>query len=401
MDNKIDDRNPHEQSSFDNIYKGSRGADFVNMIKNVLVRGNIKEKFIDKLLSKDAIGLYNIAFTHKSADPENNYEFLELLGDISANRNIVWYFSNRFPEINCPQGTDVLSRLKIKYISKKTYGNIGKRMGFWDFVTIDKKLREVAMIKTLEDVFEAFIGATEKVMDAKFTIGVGTSITYDIIKSFLDEMNISLDYDSLYDPKTRLKEFIDRYNSSDKSEGEGETSMARQNKNIFLKHINIKEKNKLYNDVNKTLSWLKGVYGEPTPELYFDSHQKQISETQIEENVALYNKILTLVKEHSSTKAKIKYVKQGGNIRNEEQNTNEQTIVHLEISGVYDYTENKPIINPKVIGIGKAYSKQDAEQIASAEGIKYITSHRIGTFTVPEVYKRFCSFDQIKKMIIR
>lgn len=317
------DNETNEQSSFDNIYKGSRGADFVNMIKNVLVRGNIKEKFIDKLLSKDAIGLYSIAFTHKSADPENNYEFLELLGDISANRNIVWYFSNRFPEINCPQGTDVLSRLKIKYISKKTYGNIGKRMGFWDFVTIDKKLREVAMIKTLEDVFEAFIGATEKVMDAKFTIGVGTSITYDIIKSFLDEMNISLDYDSLYDPKTRLKEFIDRYNSSDKgnetgSEHEGVISMSRQNRSIFLKHINVKEKNELYHDINKSLSWLK-------------INSNELPQAQIEENTAIYNKILSVVKEHSSTKAKIKYVKQSPTFKGENI-SNEQTIVHLEIS---------------------------------------------------------------------
>jgi len=65
------------------------------------------------------------------------------------------------------------------------------------------------MKKTLEDVFEAFFGATEFILDSQIRNGVGYAICYNIIENLFNEIKISLKYEDLYDAKTRLKENFD------------------------------------------------------------------------------------------------------------------------------------------------------------------------------------------------
>ena len=54
--------------------------------------------------------LWDMAFTHKSADPKNNYEFIEILGDSILNASIVAYMDERFPQIRSPAGVQVMGR---------------------------------------------------------------------------------------------------------------------------------------------------------------------------------------------------------------------------------------------------------------------------------------------------
>lgn len=190
------------------IYYGDRGEKFKNYIRSILVKGNIKPKFIESVLTDDNIRIMDMAFTHESADPKRNYQFLEILGDSTANEVLVWYFSRRFPQINCPAGTDTLARLKIKYGAKKSFSQFAQRLGLWPFVSASEYIRESRYSKTLEDVFEAFIGAIKKILDGSFMIGVGHSVVYDIISSFMDKLEISLDYNDLFDAKSRLNEAI-------------------------------------------------------------------------------------------------------------------------------------------------------------------------------------------------
>ena len=63
----------------------------------------------------------------------------------------------------------------------------------------------------LEDTFEAFVGCTEYLLDKAYRPGVGYGIVYDILSDIFDEIPISLRFEDLLDPKTRLKETFDAF----------------------------------------------------------------------------------------------------------------------------------------------------------------------------------------------
>ena len=190
------------------IYSGDRGINFEDMIRSILKKGKLKEEYIDRIITNGK-ELYSQAFTHPTANPDDNYEPLELLGDSIVNCCIVWYLSRRFPQLNCQDGVKIIARLKINLVSKKIFADFGDQLDFWKYVSADKETRDTKMKKTLEDVFEAFFGATQKLIDSEIRMGVGYSICYNIITNLFDTLHISLKYEDLYDAKTRLKEVFD------------------------------------------------------------------------------------------------------------------------------------------------------------------------------------------------
>jgi dsRNA-specific ribonuclease len=194
------------------IIYGTRDNSFWKMIRQTLERSNIKKESIDKLLSDPmAIDMYNCVFTHLSADNEKNYEWLEILGDSTLNKCIVWYISKRFPQLRCSEGVKIIARLKINLISKKTFADIATSLDWWEFVTAEEEIKQTKKKKLMEDIFEAFFGATELLIDSIVYPGSGYAICYRIVASLFNELDISLSYESLYDPITRLKEVFDYF----------------------------------------------------------------------------------------------------------------------------------------------------------------------------------------------
>jgi dsRNA-specific ribonuclease len=198
------------------IYYGVRDQQFKEFIFGLLKKGKVKTKYIDSLLTEDKLQMYSQAFTAASAHSEENYEIFEQLGDLSANKFIVWYMYQRFPFLKTPKGVKVVARLRINYGAKQSFAEIAEKLGFWPFITcaIDgttngQKYRNRHKKDLLEDVFEAFIGCTEFILDNELRTGVGYGIIYDILSNIFDEIPISLAYEDLFDPKTRLKEIFD------------------------------------------------------------------------------------------------------------------------------------------------------------------------------------------------
>ena len=69
-----------------------------------------------------------------------------------------------------------------------------------------KKSREAL----LEDVFEAFVGATQIILYNEFgLVGVCRQIIYNFIKPLFEAKTISFAPEDLYDAKTRLKELFE------------------------------------------------------------------------------------------------------------------------------------------------------------------------------------------------
>jgi dsRNA-specific ribonuclease len=186
--------------------------EFREKIRQVLELSGLKKRFIDKITDKDGMELYRQAFTHESVDPVNNYQWLEILGDVTLNKCIVWYINSRFPQLHNKEGVKVIARLKINLVSKKHFSEIARRLGFLPFIRCDplnnngKPCLENDM---LEDTLEAFFGATEMLIDNTVSVGAGYGICYHLIKNILDPEPISLRYEDLFDAVTRLKELSD------------------------------------------------------------------------------------------------------------------------------------------------------------------------------------------------
>jgi len=169
------------------------------------------------LTSEKSMETYGFAFTADSrANPEKNYECYEQMGDAAASQFMVSYFFRRFPQLECSAGNKVVARLRINYGAKKSFSSIATDLGFWNFITCPengnipkKKYRNTHMKDLLEDVFEAFLGCTEKLLDEAFRHGVGYAIVYDILSNIFDKISISLEYEDLVDAKSRLKETFD------------------------------------------------------------------------------------------------------------------------------------------------------------------------------------------------
>lgn len=196
------------------IYLGSRGSDFKALISSLLKKGGLKTKYINMLTDAEAMNIYGNAFTSELVDPDNNYQVLEQIGDVSGNKFIVNYMYQRFPQLDCPEGVAVVARLRINYGAKQSFSEIARKLGFWEFISATNDLRQRKMKPLLEDVFEAFLGATERILDKRRRVGVGYAIVHDILTAIFDDMDISLRYEDLYDAKTRLKELFDMYESS-------------------------------------------------------------------------------------------------------------------------------------------------------------------------------------------
>ena len=214
------------------FYIAPRDDTFISLIRTVIARGNLKQKYINQLTSPENMEIFSQVFTHQSVcvdRPDFNYEVYEQMGDVTANKFIVWYIYKRFPRLKCTSGVKIVARLRINYGAKQSFYKIAESLGFWHFISASMDVRNREMKNILEDVFESFIGAVEYIIDNAFVIGVGYSIVYAILESIFNEKTILLTYDSLYDSKTKLKELFDFIPSLGKLRYEDKKTFVNEN----------------------------------------------------------------------------------------------------------------------------------------------------------------------------
>lgn len=185
-------------------------------IRRVFSKSKIDPKYMDVLTNPEALAIYKVAFTSNTVDSDNNYELYEYMGDVAANAAVVMYFYEVFPQLRCPRSINILNRLKIVHVSRESFSKIADDLGFWPHIRYDmdvaaeKPVLKKSRDALLEDVFEAFVGATEIILiDAFGLVGVAVQIIYNFIKPIFDAKEISFAPEDLYDAKTRLKELFE------------------------------------------------------------------------------------------------------------------------------------------------------------------------------------------------
>jgi dsRNA-specific ribonuclease len=208
-------------------YYGPRDDGFKNVITDFLLNGNLKEKYLDLLLTPESLELYGKAFTsntiHSHLDTvENkvvediestdNYEVYEKLGDAVFQNFIGWYAFRYIKEDIRVAQVKVIATIKSKYGSREQFSPIAEKLGFWNYISASIYKRTHCKKALQEDVLEAIIGVTSLILDEKLRYGVGYAICYDILANIFNKyVIIETEFEELQDFVSKLNEFSNKY----------------------------------------------------------------------------------------------------------------------------------------------------------------------------------------------
>jgi len=185
-------------------------AFIIEQLKIAKINQEHREAFTDPA----GMQLFLTAVTHPTFDAENNYQELEFIGDGIIKGILSQYIPRRFPKLASGEskyskkgtGEGVLSKTRRFLEQRKTLSDFALKLGFWDFVRADEDTKTKLRKETLEDIFEAFVGALVEIIDQRIKRGLGYNYAYNYVEASLDNMEIEISKKTLDDPITRLNE---------------------------------------------------------------------------------------------------------------------------------------------------------------------------------------------------
>lgn len=122
--------------------------------------GDITKDMIERITGYKPMDmdLYTIAFTHKSADPDANYERLEFLGDSVINFTTAKFLFEKYPKE--PEG--FLTIMRTRLTCTVMLWEFSKKLFLDQYIMMNGRDMYIGAHKTkkiMEDVFEALVGA--------------------------------------------------------------------------------------------------------------------------------------------------------------------------------------------------------------------------------------------------
>lgn len=156
------------------------------------------------LLSKPALEQWQNVFISDTFDPINNYQLYEIIGDGALKNAFLNYMTDLYPEsVNAAN----LTRSLNYYMSFRHQVKLGRSMG------LDKMILSAGPIteKMVEDVFEAFFGALQRITDNILINGerVFENEGYGMVLQLLRRVLGTVDLIIESDPIVQIKERFD------------------------------------------------------------------------------------------------------------------------------------------------------------------------------------------------
>lgn len=157
---------------------------------------------LDKLVSDEAMKIWEVAFTNESFAPNvgENYEELELSGDVNLAAAYVKFMMASYPEITRSQ----LSEFRTKYLAKGFQSQLSASLGFGSHI----RSRFKTNTHVLEDVLESFFGALDLIADQEFKFGSGGGLVYNMVVELYKDVEVDWVV-ALGNSKTRIKEYYE------------------------------------------------------------------------------------------------------------------------------------------------------------------------------------------------
>lgn len=195
---------------------------FIEFVEGLLRRG-LTQKSVHYLLyeceDRDRyLEEIKRSFRHDSVS-EYNYEVDEHLGDAVLKHITVKYIDTRYADQKL--SISVRSSLSQKMYAKSQLSDIATELGFSPYIEADVDVAD----NVKEDIFEAFLGAVEKIVDDVWGMGSGYKCLYNLMKTFWDTKDFDVSEDAVVAKKTQVKQavwdnlgwktnLIDAYNKS-------------------------------------------------------------------------------------------------------------------------------------------------------------------------------------------
>ena len=181
---------------------------FTKMIYGLTSLSGLTETQLKKVVNPHTIAtVYKVVFTHSSVS-KDNYEFYEFRGDGVVNKAIVNFIIDRFPQLCMPEGVPILTNLKNRLQSTQVLSRLGRQLKITRF--LDQAPDVPINIEAVsEDIFEAYFGATEMLVDS-IVSGVGYTACQRILFKILEREQISLAFEDIYFSKSIVKEFLEK-----------------------------------------------------------------------------------------------------------------------------------------------------------------------------------------------
>lgn len=180
------------------------------LVVSVLNRAHLVPSTMKKFTSPAALKQYKTAFTHKSVDSTNNYDYYEWFGDPFINYICRLYVKHRYPSI---KNQHMYTTLVHHYLQKNNLARYSDYLGFSSHLIASEaqleKLKAVDSIDSQslrEDLFEAFFGCTAHIGLYHWDIGIVFELLKQVLFNVYDTaFPISLSYENLFSAKDRLK----------------------------------------------------------------------------------------------------------------------------------------------------------------------------------------------------
>lgn len=179
------------------------------------VRGMVNDANLEKIMTKSNIIEFQKAFTHWSFDPVDHFDMYEHLGDPIVNAFTSLYIHQRFPEIkNVGFASKIWAKLKGKrhlaLLARRQFAGLVRYSPEWlaeiklENPNLDENIQYLSLY---EDIFEAFCGClVDCITRVGFGYGAAIEVCHNILRTFFDAEEISIRYEDVVDPVTRLKE---------------------------------------------------------------------------------------------------------------------------------------------------------------------------------------------------
>ena len=167
-----------------------------------MVRILPKKELREKMVSDEAMKIWEDAFTHESYNPNigENYEELELYGDRVMGVNFLKYMLQKYPKITRSE----LSELRTNYLAKKFQSDLAQSLGMGNHV----RTRFKKSVHVFEDILESFFGALDRVGDSVFKFGAGMGLAYNMVVDLFKDVDIDWAL-TKGNPKTQIKEIFE------------------------------------------------------------------------------------------------------------------------------------------------------------------------------------------------
>lgn len=168
------------------------------------VTGSMKDTLLESLTNYNAMLIWQLAFTHTSAnpDPQGNYDQLEAIGDRMLSAAFKDFSAMKYPRITDTE----LNEYNSRYMSEEVQAPMGNALKMASWVIVDPIVDVV--YKFNEDLFESFCGALTRLADI-----VKTGLGYIMVRHMIENIFGPINYDERYRYGKSITLITQAYNS--------------------------------------------------------------------------------------------------------------------------------------------------------------------------------------------